>query len=406
MKISYLGQGFEKQSLQAVGNYLIDFLTQKEFDTFTCISAFASESGVYGLSGHLEIAKKNFKHLNLIVGVDLGGTSKEALEEILALDINSYIFYQQEQPVFHPKIYLFESTKNVKLIIGSSNLTRGGLFSNIESSVLIEFNMNDDDGKVLLSELKKYYQSLFDFSDPNLFKISSSTIEEFYNKGIVPDETTRKKIFAKVPQTNTTTATTNVGQLSTQPLLIPKRDTAKVPASFPSKEKLSRAASVSSVIPTLINTHVTVAHGKTQRELVWQKRSLSKSDAQRVLAGSNPTGNLKLSQARFKLNNAEINQTTYFRHHVFNHLIWIKTKANNNTYEEAHCLFEITILGSSKGLFTLKLSHDPVRIAGQGNTPTWLHWGNTVIPFLQQNDITGRTLNLYEKNQSFSIEIA
>jgi len=128
------------------------FLGQKKFNSFTGISAFASESGIYGLSGHLNSAKKNFKNLNLIIGVDLEGTSKEALEEILALNINSYIFYQLEPPVFHPKIYLFEGDKEVKLILGSSNLTRGGLFTNVESSMLIEFDSKDKEGLAFLSE--------------------------------------------------------------------------------------------------------------------------------------------------------------------------------------------------------------------------------------------------------------
>jgi len=35
-----------------------------------------------------------------------------------------------------------------------------------------------------------------------------------------------------------------------------------------------------------------------------------------------------------------------------------------------------------------------------------LHWGNILISILQNTNITGRTLNLYQLNQSFSIEIA
>ncbi len=96
MKISFLGQGLENASVNAVGNHLMNFLSSKAFDTFTGISAFASESGIFGLSECIKSACNNFKSLNLIVGIDLEGTSKEALEEILGLNINSYIFYQQE----------------------------------------------------------------------------------------------------------------------------------------------------------------------------------------------------------------------------------------------------------------------------------------------------------------------
>lgn len=411
MKISFLGQGFEDKSVDAVGNHLMNFLGQKDFDSFTGISAFASESGVYGLSPYLNTAKGNFKNLNLIVGVDLEGTSKEALEEILALNINGYIFYQKEQPVFHPKIYLFEGSKEFKLIIGSSNLTRGGLFTNVESSVLIEFDSNDKEGLRLLSELKDYYKSLFDFSDPNLFKINSTIIADFYADGIIPDETTRRSNFHKKALTAGSLASIAAKKASIQ-----KRTTAKVPSTFPSKPRRTTASAVSvavsgvaSVAPTpQTNTQPTVTLAVqpiSPRVLVWQKLSLSNSDAQNVPVGTAITANLKLSQARFKVSNTVIDQTTYFRDQVFNNLNWVQTKPNNNSYEEAFCTFDVVILGNAIGTFTLKLSHDPVRIAGQGNTPTWLHWGNAILPSLQQTNITGKTLNLYQTNQSFSIEI-
>lgn len=403
MKISFLGQGFEDKSVNAVGNHLVNFLGLTGFDSFTGISAFASESGVYGLSGYLNAAKKNFKNLNLIVGVDLEGTSKEALEEILALNINSYIFYQQEQPIFHPKIFLIEGTKETKIIIGSSNLTRGGLFTNVESSMLIEFDLNDKEGLALLSELKGYYKSLFDFSDPNLLKISTSVIADLFSKGIIPDETARRSNYVKK-----STGTSSASSTSTSTVVIQKRTTAKVPSTFPSKPRTAgpRNVTTSSQTTTVQPAIITPAVQQPQpRVLVWQKLSLSNSDAQNVPSGTAITGNLKLSQARFRVNNITIDQTTYFRNQVFNNLTWVNTKANNNSYEEAFCPFDVTLLGNPIGTFTLKLSHDPVRIAGQGNTPTWLHWGNAILPFLQQTNITGRTLNLYQTNQSFSIEI-
>jgi len=402
MKISFLGQGFEDKSVDAVGNYLMNFLCQEGFESFTGISAFASESGVYGLAHYLNTAKSNFKNLNLIVGVDLEGTSKEALEEILDLNINGYIFYQKEQPVFHPKIYLFEGAKEFKLIIGSSNLTRGGLFTNVESSVLIEFNSSDKEGLTLLSELKGYYKSLFDFSDPNLFKISPNVIADFYADGIIPDETTRRNNFHKIAIAVSSQANTVAKKAGIQ-----KRTTAKVPSSFATKPRRTTTTAVASVTPQT-NTQpiiTPVVQLPQPRVLVWQKLSLSNSDAQNVPTGTAITANLKLSQARFKVNNAIIDQTTYFRNQVFNNLTWVQTKPNNNSYEEAFCPFDVTIVGNPIGTFTLKLSHDPVRIAGQGNTPTWLHWGNAILPFLQQTNITGRTLNLYQTNQSFSIEI-
>jgi HKD family nuclease len=406
MKSIFLGQGFEAISANAVGNYLIGYLNSEDFHSFTGISAFASEAGIFGLAGHIEHAKKNFTTLRLIVGIDQEGTSEEALKEITNLDIDSYIFYQSESPIFHPKIYLFEGSKNIRLIIGSSNLTARGLFTNVESSLLIEFDNDDLEGLTLLTELKAYYNSLFDLSDPNLFKIDSSTIADFIAKGIVPDEATRRRIYsAKAAPGNSITTTLPGGAI------IPKRATARISNLFPAKSRGSGMASgdpripnTGSISPIAPTRPTQINAASQQKMLVWQKLSLSQSDAQQVSSGTAVTANLKLSQARFRVDNVFIDQTTYFRNSIFNALTWVKTKPNNNSYEEAFCSFDITILGNPIGIQVLKLSHDPVRIAGQGNTPTWLHWG-ALLSTMQQTNITGKTLDLYQSGSAFFIEI-
>ena len=390
MKISFLGQGIESTSKNAVGHLLVKYLNEKKFNSFIGFSAFASEAGIYGLSGHINSAKKNFKKLTIIVGIDQGGTSKEALEEILSLNIESYIFYQKENPIFHPKFYLFEGTNDVKIILGSSNLTGTGLFTNIESSLLVEFKKTDKDGLALLSELKTYYKSLLNFSDPNIFKINNKVINDFFLDGIVPDEATRKRNYSKG-------TSSSVGTKSKKSK-VPKRSVPKIPSSiFPSKNKKSKTTTVIPAVP--------IASVTTSKNLVWKKLKLSNSDAQDVPAGTAITGNLKLAQAKFKIGTKVIDQKSYFRKQVFNKLNWVKTKPHSATYEETFGLFDISISGKPIGKFTLKLSHDSSRVAGQGNTPTWLHWGRTVIPILQKNSLSGKTLNLYELNQDFLIDI-
>lgn len=390
MKISFLGQGIEPTSKNAVGHLLVKYLKEKKFNSFTGFSAFASEAGIYGLSGHINSAKKNFKKLTVIVGIDQGGTSKEALEEILSLNIESYIFYQKENPIFHPKFYLFEGTNDVKIILGSSNLTGTGLFTNIESSLLVEFNQTDKDGLALLSEIKTYYKSLLNFSDPNIFKINNKVINDFYLDGIVPDEATRKRNYLK--------GTSLIAGSKSKKSKVPKRIVPKVPSIiFPSKTKKYKPITVVPAVP--------VSASPTSKNLVWKKLKLSNSDAQDVPAGTAITGNLKLAQAHFKVGTKVIDQQTYFRNVVFNSQKWIKTKASSKTYEEAFVDFDISISGKSFSKFTLKLSHDPVRVAGQGNTPTWLHWGHSLIHILQKKGLSGKTLNLYETITGFSIEI-
>jgi len=55
MEIKFLGQGYEKESVNSVGNHLIKFLADEELESFTAISAFIIQTGITGLM--IEILK-------------------------------------------------------------------------------------------------------------------------------------------------------------------------------------------------------------------------------------------------------------------------------------------------------------------------------------------------------------
>lgn len=59
MDIILLGQGYEATSKHSVGNQLIKLFSQKDFHTFTGITAFSSQAGVNGLSKHIESGQKH-----------------------------------------------------------------------------------------------------------------------------------------------------------------------------------------------------------------------------------------------------------------------------------------------------------------------------------------------------------
>ncbi|MBP6235616.1 MAG: phospholipase D family protein [Saprospiraceae bacterium] len=399
MNTTFLGQGFENSSVDAIGNYLIQYLNRQDFHSFIGISAFASEAGIFGLSGHIQIAKSYYKNLSLIVGIDQEGTSKEALEEILNLNIESFIFYQNESPIFHPKIYLFEGDKDVKLIIGSSNLTARGLFTNVESSLLIEFEITDTEGNALLTKLKSYYKTLFDFSDPNLFKISKTIIDDFRSKGIVPDERERQKFYSNKKTTDTSSTAPNPNDVS-----IPHRATAKTPASFPSKVRpIGVGASTN-------NTTSALSQGVTQHalsspasgistqsiKLVWESGPLSQRDL--TIPGganTNQTGSMLFKKGQ----TPGIDQRSYFRNQVFANLTWAFDTTSQRTahIERATALFRIFILGVDHGVFPLSLSHNtktntPTYL--QNNSMTSLSWG-TAKNLIADPNLIGKSASLY-----------
>lgn len=399
MKTTFLGQGFESISVDAIGNYLMKYLNLQDFHSFTGISAFASEAGIFGLSGYIETAKQFYKNLTLIVGIDQEGTSKEALEEILKLNIDSYIFYQNEAPIFHPKIYLFEGDKEIKLIIGSSNLTGRGLFRNVESSILIEFDITDQEGITLLDTLKTYYKTLFDFSDPNLFKISQAVIDDFNFRGIVPDEIERKKIYSNKRSKTTPSTTPNPNTIT-----ISQRATASIPASFPSKLRnragfttISQPASVSPQVATqhLSSSGTSIITPQT-RIPVWESGPLTQRDLCIPKgANTNETGSMLFKKGK----TVGIDQRSYFRNQVFSNLIWANDTTSQRTahIERTTALFKIVILGVDKGVFPLSLSHNTktnTKSYIQKNSMTSLSWGKAKHLIADPN-LIGKSACLY-----------
>lgn len=385
MNISFLGQGIEPESKNSVGNQIIRLFQENKFNMFTGISAFASEAGVNGLSECIDSGKDFIKTLNLIVGIDQEGTSIEALQEINNLNINSYIFYQKEAPIFHPKIYLFEGVSNTAIIVGSSNLTARGLFGNVESSLLLEFENDNPMGLKVLKELKDYHRSLFEFSDPNLFKISTETINQFVDEGIVPTH----KIWNKKHGKNTSeTVPENKNKID-----IPKRATAKIPATFKGRYRTNKT--VSKIITELEISNDFESENTSLNEIVWKSGALTERDLN-IPKGANTsaTGSMLFKKGTL----ANINPRHYFRDDIFKSLQWVfDTRANRTHLERANANVRLIILGVDYEIFSLKISHNTnsEHLESVKQPATQLHWGETKR-LIAQEELIGKTASLYK----------
>ncbi|KGL63580.1 phospholipase D-like domain-containing protein [Polaribacter sp. Hel1_85] len=385
MKITFLGQGFESESKNSVGNTIIKLFKESKFSSFTGISAFASEAGVVGLSECITSGAKFFKNLNLIVGIDQEGTSKKALKEINSLGINSFIFYQKESPIFHPKIYLFEGDNDTTLIVGSSNLTARGFFGNVESSLMVEFKNINPDGIKLLKEVKDYYKTLFDFSDPNLFKISHQIITQFVNEGIVPT----RKVWSKKHKKNTS----NKNPEDNNNLVIPKRPTVKIPTNFKGRYKTNKT--VSKLISELEIENSFEFQNKNNNQVVWESGALTERDLNIPKGGNtNPTGSMLFKKGKLQ----NIDQRHHFRDTVFSSLTWnFDLTPSKSHIERAKANIRFVIKGIDYGVFPITISHNTktnTKSYIQNNSMTQLSWGETK-KLIAQDELIGKTATLY-----------
>ena len=399
MDIKLLGQGIEPASIDSVGNHLVALFKKDGFHTFTAISAFVSEAGINGIANSINAERDKYKKIVIITGVDQKGTSKEALEALLNLDIESYVFYQPSSSIFHPKIYLFEGDDKCELIIGSSNLTAHGLFVNVEASLLISIENGKEEDYGIIKQLKSYYDGLYNLSDPNLLPLDAALIAKLVSASIVPTEPERRKLYVK------DTADTTKDLIET---IFPKRIIAKVPAEF--KSSASTATTSTPVVSTSVATSVVTTStpavsvavttspvtaspasaiavtpgAVSYGPLVWVRSRLPASSVQQSAAGTNPTGGLRLVQDGYLVAGRVIDQTTYFRNVVFGSFPWVQASVRPFV-EVAIVPFEITIRGVNIGTFNLGVRHKPSGAAGQGNYTTSISWGDAAAHITAQN---------------------
>lgn len=114
--------------------------------------AFAKLSG-YNLIRELIDANLNAGNpLEMVLGLDFKITEPQLIRELLSnkqrnLPVDFCCFSEPRMsnlPVFHPKLYTMSKKEEVVSVIGSSNLTKGGLSSNIEVNTIIKSKLSDE----------------------------------------------------------------------------------------------------------------------------------------------------------------------------------------------------------------------------------------------------------------------
>lgn len=143
-----------------LGNYLIENLESSKFKKLNIVVAFAKNSGVLRLKNALSHFIDHGGLVNMYVGIDLGGTSYEALLNLYNYSTELYVVHLESEQTFHSKIYNFVSDSDSILIIGSNNLTSGGLWTNLESYSIVELLLSDKNDVTLQEDIDSYIRNL------------------------------------------------------------------------------------------------------------------------------------------------------------------------------------------------------------------------------------------------------
>lgn len=206
MEVQFIAQGLNNGKSQAAGERLKAALINDSYNKLTAFVAFISSGGINNIKEELIAFKERGCEIHLYLGVDLHGTSKEALQMLIDNAIPANIVYSPNTIVYHPKIYIFEGGQKTLILTGSSNFTTSGLFQNIESSMCIEYENGDDKGNVLLSDIYDYYDDILSGVAPYCQPLTQEILDLLVeNKIVLPESQSRiikneieKKSTAKI----------------------------------------------------------------------------------------------------------------------------------------------------------------------------------------------------------------
>lgn len=360
-----------------------DFLDHKWVKEVTLSSAFANYSGVTSLANQLT----KLSNCTVFIGIRNGSTTAQAIAVLLKTGAKIYVVdTAMRGRIFHPKVHYAKGSGKAMALIGSANLTHAGLNNNIEAGCLLELDLKDASDKQCLDVFEAGFSKLVTKFPNHCFQITSlRQVVQLMHEGLLENERNPKTPSASgVGQPGTNAAKPRIPL----PLIKPKT---------PFKIKRRKPPVVAQTTPMSSIPH----YGN----LVWMKPNLPTGDLQMLSVG-NASGVIRLTQAKFKVNGAVIDQTKYFRYTVFGGLNWV-VDPNDPGKQIAFAPFSLVIAGVYVGDFKLQLSHKPAWEAGQGNYTTGLHW-HDATPHIRQPGLIGRALRLYEPSmpkQNYIIEI-
>jgi HKD family nuclease len=183
---------------RTVGKELSREFNHGRWKVFRAAVAFAKMSGVGYLDAPLRSFLASGGRCTISVGIDHGGTSFEALSQLLgAVGRRGKIYVVHElgndAPTYHPKLYLFtdcgDPPSAARVIVGSANMTRGGLYTNHEASLAWELAPAQDVAAyTALKEMSKELDRWSSLENGLCIPLNRKTLRELHSDGRLPTE--------------------------------------------------------------------------------------------------------------------------------------------------------------------------------------------------------------------------
>ena len=184
-----------------LGDHLKHQLAEGQWTRFRAAVALVKRSGTRHIMAQLS-AFAQYGEVEFIVGVDHGGTSHEGLRDLLdavAPHGRVLVFHNPLPFTFHPKVYLFSNRTAAHVLIGSGNLTEGGLFTNYEGGLSLALDLTNPDEAAVFASIDQGFDSWTDLSVGTALALNDELLAKWSESGLVPSETSSPSSVDSVP---------------------------------------------------------------------------------------------------------------------------------------------------------------------------------------------------------------
>lgn len=338
--------------------------------------AFVRRSGVSLVAGEIgAVADKT----SVFAGIRNGVTSAQGIGSLLAVGACVHaVDTGSASLLFHPKVYFARGADESRLVVGSPNLTAGGLAGNIEASLCVALERGAARDDAMAEAVESAFATLPESHPRHVFEVGAEDLPRLAEQGRLVDEEVHWPERAP-------------------------RNTAVDPGDALPRISLRTPARMDRVRPPTETAHPGPPEGL---ELMWRSKPLVERDLNiPSTEGTHPTGSINLDKG---LLDADTDHRHYFRDVVFAALAW---KASGSpTVEEARARFRLVIKGVDRGEFDGAVAHTTSTETPsylQRNAMTRLRWGE-MSEYVRRRELLGRTLQLFRsggKPDYFVIEI-
>ena len=353
--------------------------------------AWAKRSGLARIERAVAALHARGGRLLAVVGISEGGGTRQGMELLIALADEAHVFHDSGR-TFHPKVYLASGDRAAKLMVGSQNLTLGGLAWNYEAAVVCELDLTVQADAALHQQVLDYFERLREDEDVCLVLDDARLAALLADPALqIRDEDDRHRgSLAEAQGEDVGEADEELERAAARIFGHSREPKRPIPPLAPAPSgggvgTGTQGGGGPSGSGGGVGTPAPANPGAAHR---WFKVMDGTAAQRPPSAASKPTGNLRLSQEHFA-----IDHTRYFRRVFFGDETWT-SRPSDPRFEDSTVPMHVEVDGDYLGVIDMRVSHAEHRISGQGNVPTVLHWGDQVGPLMRAGDFVGRTVTL------------